>query len=41
MIDQQVAQALKRLREFINRCAGQHLRAMKKTTDLPTRKESS
>lgn len=30
MIDQLIADAIKRLAEFINRSAGQHLRAMRK-----------
>jgi hypothetical protein len=29
-IEQQCAEALKRLAEFVNRSAGQHLRAMRK-----------
>jgi len=31
-IDQQAAAAMKRLIEWINRSAGQHLRALRKTT---------
>jgi len=34
-LDQLTTDALKRLAEFINRSAGQHLRAMKKAANQP------